>query len=177
MLLFTLLWGLLLSLPEVVRRHTSEAWFVELTEVIRMNLGLKDEERSSVRMVGEYGPCTRCTISFQVLLPTFLPNHRRNNRQRRMRSIEWLIAWCLTPFSTVFQLYRTGQCTYPCSPGYLLTSTPHNMLSKPLAAFLHNHCWNNGQRWERNEFYCNDYHQSSERILAEPGIEPATSCS
>ena len=35
MLLFTLLWGLL-SLPEVVHRHTSEAWFVELTEVIRM---------------------------------------------------------------------------------------------------------------------------------------------
>ena len=38
-------------------------------------------------------------------------------------------------------------------------------------------CRNNGQRWERNEFCRNDYHRSSERVLAEPGIEPATSCS
>ena len=28
-----------------------------------------------------------------------------------------LIVWCLTPFSTVFQLYRGSQCTYPCFPG------------------------------------------------------------
>ena len=62
-------------------------------------------------------------------------------------------------------------------PGILLTSTPHNFLSKPLAAFPHNLCRNNGQRWERNESCRNGYHQSSERILVEPGIEPATSCS
>ena len=37
--------------------------------------------------------------------------------------------------STVFQLYCGGKCTYPCFPGVLLTSTPHNILSKPLAAF------------------------------------------
>ena len=30
-------------------------------------------------------------------------------------------------------------------PGILVTSTPHNTLSKPLAAFQHNHCRNNGQ--------------------------------
>ena len=89
--------------------------------------------------------------------------------------VNWLIVWCLTPFSTVFQLYCCSQCTYPCFPGVLLTSSPHNILSKPLAAFPHNHCRNNGQRWERNESCRNDYHQSSERILAEPGIEPATS--
>ena len=47
---------------------------------------------------------------------------------------------------TVFQLYRGGQCTYPCFPGVLLTSTHHNILSKQLAAFPHNHCRNNGQR-------------------------------
>ena len=29
------------------------------------------------------------------------------------------------PFSTVFQLYHGCQCTYPCFPGVLLTSTPH----------------------------------------------------
>ena len=88
-----------------------------------------------------------------------------------------MIVWCLTPFSAVFQLYHGGQCTYLCFPGVLLTSIPHNILSKPPAAFPHNHCRNNGQRWERNESCRNDYHQSSERILAEPGIEPATSCS
>ena len=48
------------------------------------------------------------------------------------------------PFSTVFQLYR--QCTYPYFPGVLLTSTPHNILSKPLAAFPHNHCQISGER-------------------------------
>ena len=31
--------------------------------------------------------------------------------------------FCLTPFSTVFQLYSGGQCTYPCFPGVLLTIT------------------------------------------------------
>ena len=44
------------------------------------------------------------------------------------------------PFSTVFQLYLSGQCTYPCFPGVILTITAYNILSKPLAAFPHNHC-------------------------------------
>ena len=30
--------------------------------------------------------------------------------------------------STVFKLYLGGQCTYPCFPGVLLASTPHNIL-------------------------------------------------
>ena len=89
----------------------------------------------------------------------------------------WLIACYLTPLSTVFQLYRGGQCTCPCFPGVLFTSTLHNILSKPLAASPHDHCRNNGQPWERNESCRNNYHKSSERILAEPGIEPATCCS
>ena len=90
--------------------------------------------------------------------------------------IYWLLR-CLMPLSTVFQLHCGGQCTYPCFPGVLLNSTMHIILSKPLAAFPCNHYWNNGQRWERNESCRNKFHQSSERILAEPGIEPATSCS
>ena len=47
----------------------------------------------------------------------------------------------------------------------------------PLAAFPHNHCQNNGQWWERNESCRIDWHQSLERILAEQGIKPVTSCS
>ena len=47
--------------------------------------------------------------------------------------------------------------------------------SNPLV-FPQNHCRNNEQRWERNESCRNDYHKSSERILAEAGIESATSC-
>ena len=54
-------------------------------------------------------------------------------------------------FSTVFQLYCGSQCTYPCFPGVLLTSTAHCILSKPLAGFPHNHCPNNGQ-CERNYY-------------------------
>ena len=81
------------------------------------------------------------------------------------------------PISTVFKLYRGRQCTYPCYPGTLVTSTLHNILSKPLAGFPHNHSRNNGQWSEKNESCCNDCHKSSERILAEPWIEPATSCS
>ena len=32
-----------------------------------------------------------------------------------------LIVRCLTPFSKVFQLYHSGQCTYLCFPGVILT--------------------------------------------------------
>ena len=31
-------------------------------------------------------------------------------------------------------------CTYPCFPGILFINTPHNILTKPLAAFQHNNC-------------------------------------
>ena len=72
--------------------------------------------------------------------------------------VDLLIVWCLTPFSTVFELYCGDQCTYPCFPRVLLTSTQHNILSKSLAAFPHNQCRNNGQRLERNESCRNDYH-------------------
>ena len=89
----------------------------------------------------------------------------------------WLIVWGLTPFSTVFHIYHGDQYIYPYLPGVPLASTLHNILSKPLGAFPHNHCRNNGQRWERNESCRNDYNQSSERILAEPEFERATSWS
>ena len=57
-----------------------------------------------------------------------------------------LMVWCLMLFSTLFQLYRSGQCTYPCFPGVLLTSPLHSILSKPLAASPLNHDRNKGQQ-------------------------------
>ena len=63
-------------------------------------------------------------------------------------------------FLTVFWLYLGGQSIYPCFPGVLLTSNPHNILSKPLAAFPHNHYRNDGQELERNESCSNDHYQS-----------------
>ena len=71
-------------------------------------------------------------------------NHSKNKAFENMvskgKNSGLLIVWCLMPFSTVFQLYRGGQSIYPCFPRVLLTSTPHNILSKPLAASPHNHC-------------------------------------
>ena len=55
------------------------------------------------------------------------------------------------------------------------TRTQQNILSKPLAAFPRTLCLKNGLRWGRNESWCNDFHQSPKRILAEH--KPATSCS
>ena len=85
----------------------------------------------------------------------------------------WLIVWCLMLFSTVFQLYHCGQCTNRCFPGVLLTNTQHNILSKPLAAFIVK-TKHSGERGMNPDY---KYQQSSEKILAEPVIEPATSCS
>ena len=39
--------------------------------------------------------------------------------------------------STFIQLYHIGQCTYTCFPEVLSTSTPHNILSKPLGTCPH----------------------------------------
>ena len=110
---------------------------------------------------------------------TLLPQSQWNNVGNRVFiQNKWLIDWMVfNAVSSVFQLYHGGQCTYPSFSGVLLTSTPHNILSMPLAAFQYNHCRNNRQRWESNDFCHNDYHQSSERILAKLGVEPATSCS
>ena len=48
---------------------------------------------------------------------------------------------------------------------------------KPVTVFPGNHKKKkkNGQRWQMNESCHSDYRQSSEGILVEPGIEPATS--
>ena len=43
-------------------------------------------------------------------------------------------------FQQYFSYIAVASAPYPCFPGILLTSTPHNSLSKPLAAFPHSHC-------------------------------------
>ena len=89
--------------------------------------------------------------------------------------VRWLVAWCLRRV----QQYLCYKSLLPVQlsmlPGILFPVLPHNILSKPLAAFLNNHCQNNGQRWERNEFIRIDYHQFSEKLSADSEIKPATS--
>ena len=76
------------------------------------------------------------------------------------KSIDWLM------FNAIFNsISVSGQCTCPCFPGVLLTSTLHNILPK-----AHNHHWNNEQLWERNRSCHHDYHHSSERIVTESEI-------
>ena len=65
----------------------------------------------------------------------------------------------------LFQIYCCSQCTYPGFPLSSLTSTPYDILSKPLADFPHNHYQQNGQWLDKNESCCNDYHHFSEGIL------------
>ena len=98
-----------------------------------------------------------------------------NLRHLSFLLIDWLIVWYFMQFSTEFPFCRGGQCSNPCFLGVLLTNTTHS--SQATDCFRHNHCRNNWLRWDRKESCRNDYHQSSEGILAKPGIEPATSCS
>ena len=95
-----------------------------------------------------------------------------------MLCTDLFLVWCLTPFSTVLKLYRGGLCTYQCFLGVLLLVfrriffPSHWLLSHITIVETVD-----GQWGERTESCRNDYHKSSERILAKPGIEPTTSCS
>ena len=61
-------------------------------------------------------------------------------------------------------------------PAVLFIGTLHNILSKLLAASPHKNCQNDGQQSEIDESCHNDCHQSLERNLTKPGIEPANPC-
>ena len=54
-----------------------------------------------------------------------------------------LIASCLTPFPTLFQLDRGNRCIYPCFPGVVCIRALHIILSKSKAAFPYHHRLNN----------------------------------
>ena len=45
------------------------------------------------------------------------------NKSNMSRLIDgWLIVWCLTPFSAVFELYHSSQCIYTCFRRVLVTN-------------------------------------------------------
>ena len=56
-------------------------------------------------------------------------------RERESVCVQVLTVRCLTLFSTLFKFYRGSHCTYPYFMKFLFTSTLHNILSEPLAAF------------------------------------------
>ena len=61
--------------------------------------------------------------------------------------ILWLIVWRLTPFfQQYFSNIAAASLPIHAIPGVSLTSTPLNILAKPLAFFPHNHRRNNGER-------------------------------
>ena len=80
-------------------------------------------------------------------------------------------------FSTLFQLYHSGQYTYLCFPGILFNSTPPNILSKPLAAFPHKFAktMDSGEKG-MNPVTMTIINPQKEYWLS-PGIVPVTSCS
>ena len=85
---------------------------------------------------------------------------------------DWLIVWCLTPFSTVFQL----KCTFPCFPRLHLTSTLHNFFRSLSVCFPTSLC---SKQWTavRKEWILSQWLSSilGKKILVEPRIEPAIS--
>ena len=100
------------------------------------------------------GKRRNCSLRAISLFPTMFSNA--------------VCCWCikmskgLTPFQQYFSYIVVASAPiHAFLLEFFLTSTPHNIPSKPLAAFLHNNCRNKGWRWERNESCCNDYHQSN----------------
>ena len=80
-----------------------------------------------------------------------------------------------TPLLTLFLLYRLGQCTYPYFPGFLLTTTPHNILSEPLAASTILETMDSGERG-MNHITMTIINPGKE-YWPSRRFEPATSCS
>ena len=64
-----------------------------------------------------------------------------------------LIVWRLTPFFKSISAVSRDAVHLTMLSGVVLTSTPHNILSKPLSAFPHNTCRNNGKRSTWKEEY------------------------
>ena len=77
------------------------------------------------------------------------------------RLIDWMVFNIVFNSISVISQWPVHLSMHSWSP-FNQFSAPNPF--KPLAAFPH--CRNKGQRWERNECSHNDYHQSSERILA-----------
>ena len=86
-----------------------------------------------------------------------------------------LFPQCFLPYWIAFcQFHQISDCCLQTLSGKGLsqkfhasevsfTTTRNSILSKPLAAFLHNHHQISGQLSETNASCCNDYHRSLER--------------
>ena len=97
------------------------------------------------------------SVPIDAFLELFLPVLRTKFR---------LIVWYLMPFSTLFQLYRGGQCIYPCFPRIFLPVfctifIPSDGLLSHIVEIM--------DSGESNQSHRNDYHQSSERIFPKSG--------
>ena len=87
------------------------------------------------------------------------------------------MVWCLTLFSTLFNLYCGSHCTFSCFAKFLFSPVLHTIFFPSHWLLSHITIVETMDSGERNVPCRSDYHQSSERILAKPGIEPAISCS
>ena len=87
---------------------------------------------------------------------------------------KWWLVICMMfkAISTLIQSGWGGQCINPFFPGVLFTSTPYNILSKPLAAFPLFESGNNEQLWERNDSCGNDYQKLWKEYWSSWGSNP-----
>ena len=81
-------------------------------------------------------------------------------------------------FSTKFQLYRNGQCTYSCSPGVLFTRTPPNILNSVAMTMVSPRAGNSIQREVRFKVLrCVTYRDRAVLTLQTPsGFTSAEAC-
>ena len=97
-------------------------------------------------------------------------------------SVDWLTDWlnelCLTPFSTLLQSHRGGQCTYPCFHGMLFTSFSHNIFFRRYCLLFDIDIVESTDSVERaiNPVATTILSPRKESCPS-PGIETATSCS
>ena len=68
-------------------------------------------------------------------------------------------------------------CTYQCFPGVILTSAPYDIISKPLAAFPHDHLQTMDNRARGMNPVVMTIINHQEEHLTSQRFKPATSCS
>ena len=89
-----------------------------------------------------------------------------------IQSSSFITSYHFSPLIRPWNLKCRGQYTYPCFHGVLLTTNSTKYSFKDAGCFPTE--TSSSKQWtavrDRNEFCRNDYHQSSEWILAEPEV-------